>query len=35
MHVQPFKYPLEETPAEITIQNVTGSGENIDLDKTA
>ena len=35
MHVQPFKYPLEETPVEITIQNVTGSGENIDLDNTA
>lgn len=35
MHVQPFKYPLEETPVEITIQNVTGSEENIDLDNTA
>lgn len=35
MHVQPFKYPLEETPVEINIQNVTASGENIDLDNTA
>lgn len=35
MHVQPFKYPLEETPVEINIQNVTGSGETISLDNTA
>ena len=35
MHVQPFKYPLEETPVEINIQNVTGSGETTSLDNTA
>lgn len=35
MHVQPFKYPLEETPVEINIQNVTGAGETISLDNTA
>lgn len=34
MHVQPFKYPLEETPVEITIQTVSGEGEEIDLDNT-
>ena len=35
MHVQPFKYPLEETPVEINIQNVTGSGEAVDINNTA
>lgn len=35
MHVQPFKYPLEETPVEINIENVTGEGETTSLDNTA
>ena len=35
MHVQPFKYPLVETPVEINIQNVTGSGEAVDINNTA
>lgn len=35
MHVQPFKYPLEETPVEINIQNVTSEGETTSLDNTA
>lgn len=34
-HCQPFKYPLEEDPIEINIQNVTGSGESITLNNTA
>lgn len=34
MHVQPFKYPLEETPVEITTQTVNDEGEEIDLDNT-
>lgn len=35
MHVQPFKYPLEETPVEITIQTTTNEAEEMDLDNTA
>ena len=35
MHVQPFKYPLEETPVEINIQNVTNEAEEMSLDNTA
>ena len=34
MHVQPFKYPTEETPVEIEYQYVTGEGTNITLDNT-
>ena len=34
MHVQPFKYPLEETPVEITNQYVNDEAEEIDLDNT-
>ena len=34
MHVQPFKYPTEETPVEIEYQYVTGGGTNITLDNT-
>lgn len=34
MHVQPFKYPLEETPVEITIQTVNNEAEEMDLDNT-
>ena len=34
MHVQPFKYPLEETPVEITNQYVTNEAEEMDLDNT-
>ena len=35
MHVQPFKYPLEETPVEINIQNVTNEAEEMSLNNTA
>lgn len=34
MHVQPFKYPLEETPVEITNQYVNNEAEEMDLDNT-
>ena len=34
MHVQPFKYPTEETPVEIEYQYVTGEGTDITLDNT-
>lgn len=34
MHVQPFKYPTEETPVEIEYQYVTGEGTNITLNNT-
>lgn len=35
LHCQPFKYPTEETPVEINIQNITNEAEEMDLDNTA
>ena len=35
MHVQPFKYPLSETPVEIAYQYVNNEAEEMDLDNTA
>lgn len=34
MHVQPFKYPVSETPAEIEAEYVTATGEDITLNDT-
>ena len=35
LHCQPFKYPTEETPVEINIQNINNEAEEMDLDNTA
>ena len=35
MHVQPFKYPLEETPVDITIETVSSEGETMSINNTA
>lgn len=34
IHVQPFKYPLIETPIEITEKTITVEGENLSIDNT-
>lgn len=34
IHVQPFKYPLNETPIEITEKTVTVEGENLSINNT-
>ena len=34
LHIQPFKYPLNETPVEIEYEYVNGEGEDISLDNT-
>ena len=34
IHCQPFKYPLTETPVEVTPELLTGEGSNITLDNT-
>lgn len=35
MHVQPFKYPLEETPVDITIETINNEAETMSINNTA